>query len=570
MTTKIINKMKSHVIIFCLLGCVFLNYSCENLFDPSPDNHYGEDRFGKDPSYAEGLLLNAYSQLPGYTFSDVATDDAINSARNDYSRVATGEWSTKFNPLSYWDKAYTQLYYINYFLSIVDNVEWSYKSQERNKLFKQKHTGEAYALRAIYNYLLLQAHAGIDKNGNLKGHPILTTPILINDNWQLPRADFFACIEEIYKDCDAAMELLPSKYADTGDPDVYDAVFGAHNKNRIDGRIIETIKCRAALLAASQAFNLNNDNGLWENAAKLTGTMLKREGGLTNISPTGFKFYLNKDDKEIIWRGNTSQNNNLEKENYPPSLYGSGRINPTQNLADAFPMKNGYPITHESSGYNPATPYQNRDPRLKQYILYNGNDYDGRIIYTNINADRDGIGKLSTSTKTGFYLKKLLFENLNIAPAFDTKGVRFTTYVRYTELLLNYAEAANEAWDMDSDPMGYGFTARSIIAEIRKRAGIQQPDNYLTSISDKDELRNLIRNERRLELCFEGFRFWDLRRWNSPLALLNEPAKGIRIDNSTYTEFSAEIRAFAPYMIYGPIPEKETLVNPNTTQNKDW
>src|SRR5690606_40729622 len=84
----------------------------------------------------------------------------------------------------------------------------------------------------------------------------------------------------------------------------------------------------------------------------------------------------------------------------------------------------------------------------------------------------------------------------------------------------------------------YAFSARDVIAAIRKRAGIAQPDNFLASIQDKDEFRELIRNERRLELCFEGFRFWDLRRWKTDLSI---PAQGVKISNGVYDYFNVEV-----------------------------
>jgi hypothetical protein len=139
--------------------------------------------------------------------------------------------------------------------------------------------------------------------------------------------------------------------------------------------------------------------------------------------------------------------------------------------------------------------------------------------------------------------------------------------MRYTEIFLTYAEAANEAWG----PTGTGpndFSARDVIAAIRKRAGISQPDNYLASISTIEDMRNLIHNERRLELCFEGFRFWDLRRWNADLT---ETAKGINIIGANYTVVNVEPRTYDnSYMHYGPIPNGEIVKFSALIQNKGW
>ena len=132
-------------------------------------------------------------------------------------------------------------------------------------------------------------------------------------------------------------------------------------------------------------------------------------------------------------------------------------------------------------------------------------------------------------------------------------------------MFLIYAEAANEAWGPDG--MGtYGFSARNVIAAIRKRAGITQPDNYLASVTNKDDMRKLIHNERRLELSFEGLRFWDLRRWKENL---NETVKGMIININVYNVVPVENRQYADYMYYGPIPLSEVLKT-NLQQNKGW
>jgi hypothetical protein len=230
-------------------------------------------------------------------------------------------------------------------------------------------------------------------------------------------------------------------------------------------------------------------------------------------------------------------------------------------------MANGYPIAHASSGYNASTPYASRDPRLASYVIYNGNKIGTTVIATNVESTTNGIGNTPKSTVTGYYLKKLMNEQVKLTPGSTNPQIHFYTLFRYTEIFLNYAEAANEAWGPDNDPEGYGFTPRQIMQAIRSRAGIVQPDNYLATITDAAGMRTLIQNERRIELCFEGFRFWDLRRWNLNLA---EKAKGMRIEGGIYTVIDVEDRDYEPYMKYGPIPYRETINNTNLIQNEGW
>jgi hypothetical protein len=268
----------------------------------------------------------------------------------------------------------------------------------------------------------------------------------------------------------------------------------------------------------------------------------------------------------MLWRGNIATGRNLEVNNFPPTLFGNGRVNPTQNLVDAFPMVNGYPITDPASGYVATNPYANRDPRLKNYILVNGGTIGSKTIWTKTdNPTNDAVNVLPTSTRTGYYMRKLLREDVNANPSSPADKKHYPVHIRYTELFLIYAEAANEAWGPDG--MGtHAYSARNVIAAIRSRAGITQPDAYLASVTTKEDMRKLIHNERRLELCFEGFRFWDLRRWRDPLT---EQAKGVVINNNTYTIQPVENRQYADYMYYGPIPLTEVL-KANLQQNKGW
>ena len=112
------------------------------------------------------------------------------------------------------------------------------------------------------------------------------------------------------------------------------------------------------------------------------------------------------------------------------------------------------------------------------------------------------------------------------------------------------------------------FSARQAIRAIRQRAGVggttETSDEYLNSLSN---LRDIIRNERRIELSFEGFRFWDIRRWGNKL---DETAKGIKYQGTLYELIDVENRVFAPYMQYGPIPSDQITKTRNLEQNAGW
>lgn len=566
---------------------------CKKVLEPLDDNHRTLSDIYSDPGYAEGILMNAYTRLPtnGYSFNDVATDDAVtNDKFNPLLNMATGSWSAANNPVDQWNNSYSAILYLNLFLREVDSVNWAPSSKDVRKLFTDRLKGEVYGLRALFMYNLLQAHAGYSASGELLGVPIITEALNPDSDFRKPRNTFDQCVQQIYTDLTESEKYLPldyvnvtqvpAKYAGMAVAD-YNRVFGTFNRQRMSGRILKAIKARTALLVASPAYNPQSTPAKWEAAANSASEILNLIGGVNAIDPQGALFYtatnVNAIDintspnspteqREMLWRGNIVITNNLERDNFPPTLFGNGRINPTQNLVDAFPMANGYPITNPASGYVPNNPYANRDPRLRNYIVVNGGTISNRTIFTKSDAPtNDAVNLLPNSTRTGYYMRKLLREDVNANPTALSTQKHYPVHIRYTEMFLICAEAANEAWGPDG-ATAHGYTTRSIIQAIRRRAGITQPDAYLASVTTKEDMRNLIRNERRLELCFEGFRFWDMRRWKLNLT---EPAKGVTINSNVFTIQNVEIRQYSPDMYYGPIPLTEAQ-KANLVQNKGW
>lgn len=579
--------------ILILFITVLALSGCKKVLEPLDDNHRTLSDIYSDPGYAEGILMNAYTRLPtnGYSFNDVATDDAVtNDKFNPLLNMATGSWSAANNPVDQWNNSYSAILYLNLFLREVDSVNWAPSSKDVRKLFTDRLKGEVYGLRALFMYNLLQAHAGYSASGELLGVPIITEALNPDSDFRKPRNTFDQCVQQIYTDLTESEKYLPldyvnvtqvpSKYAGMAAAD-YNRVFGTFNRQRMSGRILKAIKARTALLVASPAYNPQSTIVKWEAAANSASEILNLIGGVNAIDPQGALFYTASnvnaidintnpnsptEQREMLWRGNIVITNNLERDNFPPTLFGNGRVNPTQNLVEAFPMANGYPITDPASGYVATNPYANRDPRLRNYIVVNGGTISNKTIFTKSDAPtNDAVNLLPNSTRTGYYMRKLLREDVNANPTALSTQKHYPVHVRYTEIFLICAEAANEAWGPDG-ATAHGYTARNIIQAIRKRAGITQPDAYLASITTKEDMRNLIRNERRLELCFEGFRFWDMRRWKLNLT---EPAKGVTINNNVFTVQNVEIRQYSPDMYYGPIPLTEAL-KANLQQNKGW
>lgn len=588
--------MNNKIITFLAgIACIGATASCDDLFEPAIENFKDVEQMYDDPAYAQGFLVNVYRNIPSYyDDSDIATDDAVtNEKDNSMLKMATGSWAANNDPLSKWERCYGSIQYINLFLENADKVHWA-DDPEANALFNCRMKGEAYGMRALFKYFLLRNHAGPASNGELLGVPVLDVFQTTSSNFDIPRKAFAECVEDIYNDLDLAAQYLPTEYEDiSGDDEiparfkeytsraaVYNRVMGQYARQLFNGLTGSTIRARVALLAASPAFA----KGEWSAAADAAAEVLDHINGVAGLDPNGVTYYANTAEidalgegintKEMIWRENIASNNSAQEEsNFPPSLFGKGKINPSQNLVDAFPMLNGYPVSDARGNYDAANPYANRDPRLEKYIIFNGSKagVNNESILTGSDATGDNaLNKRETSTRTGYYLKKRLRMDVNCNPSSKQGKNHITPRMRYTEMFLTYAEAANEAWG----PTGKGshaYSAYDVIKAIRKRAGVGGADDpYLEECkASKDLMRTLIRNERRLELCFESFRFWDLRRWK---ANLNETISGM--DNTAAGGYSVlprvETRSYMDYMYYGPIPQSEILKFGSLLQNEGW
>ena len=593
--------MKKFIILLAFLP--FFT-ACDDLFSPAKENV--QDLTGKDdqPAFMEGVLANAYVLLP-FSYgpvSDVATDDCVsNDETNGYRLMAEGAWSSNNDPMSQWQSSRHVIMYLNNFLSYAQNVNWS-DDERINQAFKLRLSGEAYGLRALFMYNLLRAHGGWGDDGVLYGVPIVTEPEGASTDFNVPRNTFKDCMDSLMADVNRAIELLPEDYKDASmetdipaqyraigitNPVEYNRICGVHFGGRMSARIAEAIRAMATLMAASPAFS-EGSGYTWEQAADYAAVVIDHidrgqavaDGGsvdaLTGVASNGYTWYANASEiadlgagvnpAEIIWRGGRNKENPLETDNFPPT----------------FPMANGYPIDHPDSKYKPNDPYTGRDPRLTAYILVNGGTagISNSVIITGNygTTTNDQLNQENRySTRTGYYMKKHLRQDVNLNPSSLNQQFHYTAYIRTTEILLDYAEAANEAYG----PKGTGshaYSAYDIIKAIRARAGVGGTnDPYLEEMANsKETMRELIRNERRLELCFENKRFYDLRRWQVPLEQLNETARGMQITQNAstaaliYTPITVENRAFKDYMYWGPVPYSECLKFSNLQQNKGW
>ena len=593
-------KTIKHILSVVLMGVALA--SCDDLFEPAQENLKDVSSMYGDASYAQGILGNAYILLP-YSNSpqtDLATDDAVsNDQTNSYLQMATGAWSSQNDPTSQWKNRLNAIQYVNIMVANAEKVAWS-TDEGLQRLFSDLFKGDAYGMRALQMFYLLRAHAGmVDGVNEMMGVPILREFQEAGADFNQPRATFRACIDSIMVDIDRALELLPYEYEDVTDDNAvpekykryyisagkYTRAFGYHQKGKINGMILRALRAQVALFAASSAYAQYSGITM-EQAARYAAELINTK----EMPADGYKWFANTTEigglnkgynsSESIWQTNVSERHSLEGDFYPPSINGLGRCNPSQNLVDAFPMTNGYPITDSRSGYNPQAPYADRDARLAAYILYDGQTIGSgnTTIITGTYGDNNVNGLNYTvgySTRTGYYMRKLLRPDVNLNPSNITNQKSYDARIRWTEIFLDYAEAANEAVGPEAAVAGSKWTAKSVIRSLRERAGICAgvDDPYLNECAQsKEKMRELIRNERRLELCFENHRFYDLRRWQVDLNKLNETVKGAEISapNAGFKTIDVEQRSYKQHQFFGPIPYSEILKYDALQQNSGW
>lgn len=574
-----LEKMKNsiYIIVFGLLlgSCDFLEPKLSN------DREF-EDLFD-DPATIRGFLTNGYLTIPsgpntiGSDFLDVATGNAVtNAVSTGISRMASDGWSAVNNPIDSWASSFSRIATINQFLEIENNnnVVYIRKDSSRNQILKQRMQGEAYFLRAYHQFDILKRYAGKGPSGTLLGYPIVLEHIDLDNVPVLSRSSFSDCVDQIVSDLDSSKLFLPKAYTGTSEE------LGVDHLGRPTSIAAEALKSRLLLYAASKIYNEDEDIQKWSKAATSAKATIDSMGAtLPSVYGTGSTldaFYNNisASNTELIMRRLGADNSSYEQLNFPPSQFGNGRTNPSQNLVDAFPMANGYPINHPSSGYDVTNPYSGRDLRLDMTVLYNGAIFRENSIQT-FEGGADALGsdgvRANNSTRTGYYLRKWLSTTADRNPADIQNARHYFPVIRKVEVFLNYAEAANEAFGPNTAG-GLGMTAVEALREVRRRAGIPDADPYLAEVSsDQGRFRELVRNERRIELAFEGHYFFDVRRWKEDL---NEPVKGVNIRlegvNTVYDVDTVYVPNYEEHMYYGPLPFDEVLKAPSIVQNAGW
>lgn len=610
---SVMNKIKISIFI---LVVVFVS-SCVNYLEPYPQGNKDSDNIWLYSENIMGLIGWCYDNMNSNrnyndnegAYIDGATDNAvITSSTNNIRRMAVNALTTGNDPFqTYWDRDYKAIRNCNFFLEGRRGYNTRYVIDEHfNDLTKNRLQGEAFALRAWHEWDLLQKFGGEVASGEMLGFPIITDVLGPESELNIPRNTYDECVKQILADCDSAYHYLPIAHRDFLVPSSDRSYAGGKYWGRFDGITTRALKAMVFLTWASPMFNPTNDLARWDSAAsnakkvidfKLTVDIYTRPsgGGSNAFNPTKQVVWTNPNFAGIVISSRwNSSNDAIERMFYPGGFQGDGAIGASQELVNAFGDKNGRPITHASTVYVPTDPYLNRDPRFYSVIWYNNaKAYKNNSVspanlwytFENWTGGKDAARASQNNSLTNYHIKKFVSMTLNWNDPSPSRSNHSKFYIRWAHMVLAFAEASNHVTHNPNTPL-YGLTPKAAIKYLRSRVtydgvtpGFATNDPYLDEVALAGEapFDAFVKNERRIETCFEGNWFYDLRRWTTKTnwqSDLNKPVHGAEIIKNTDGTFTYDLnnvveqRDFkSPWL---PIPYQEMLRVPALIQNNGW
>ncbi|SKB52234.1 Starch-binding associating with outer membrane [Sphingobacterium nematocida] len=542
-------KIKRHILSLSTLALALALSSCQKDFlDRKPLNLLSEEVVWKDPELIKLSVNEFYTFLKtGFdTYIPAAKTDDIQLVGNEEKKITsflTGDFlSTSFPERNLWKDSYAQIRKLNVFINRAA-VSTVLNDTERNVLL-----GQARFMRA-YVYFNLFA--------SFKDAPLLLKHQSIEEAEDKPaKVSHEEGLQFVIQELDLAAKELPSTY-------------GKEDWGRITKEAAIAFKSRVLLWGASPLVNTGDVAAKWKLAADAAQIVM--ESKAFELKKDYAAVFVNKnimDKPEVIlefrYNGIKGEKMHAYDQNNTPAGYGGKGINcPTQDIVDSYEMVNGLRIEEAGSGYDPSNPYKNRDPRFAKSILFNGADFKDRAVET-FTGGKDLLR--TNPTPTGYYIRKFMDEKFDFNKDKNVGSSTNWVIMRYGEVLLNFAEAANEA-------DGPSIAVYDAVNAIRKRAGMPAIPTGL----NKEQMRDRIRHERRIELAFEDdIRYQDIKRWKQATDILNKSVRGVTITKGTngtisYKEKNAGSRAFEERNYWFPIPLVEVGINPNLKpQNPGW
>jgi hypothetical protein len=544
---------------YILLVLLTIGTSCKKSLDESlditPQDRLTDNAVFSDANTADLFINDIYGQLPDgnnmYDPFDNWSDNSICgfswplsrgiAQRGNYTPSTLAFWTG----LPYdWGQNYTNIRKANLFISKIT-------SSTLPDDYKKKRLAEVRFLRSFFYHQLWMAYGGV---------PLIKEP----DNLETGGEDIFHARNTF----DETLEFITDELAA-----VSAELPEANEAGRATKGAALTLKGWCELFAHRYAESAATNKQIIETLGN---------GNVYDLHPDYQALFLvegNSSKEGIFFRQYIPRvkGGSIEGVTGPTFTKGGvetswGGVNPTQNLVDDYSMDNGLPISDPASGYDPQQPYVHREKRFYQSIVYDGSFWYNDTIYTRqgINSPNEiDLSDHNDAGQTGYYLRKRLSDKITLgADNWDGRSSGQNYYIfRYGEVLLNYAEAQNEAAGPDA-------SVYDAIEKIRVRSELEG----LPAGLSKEQMRQAIRRERRIELAFEDKRWWDLIRWKIAHINLNQQLHGISIKAGTngqltYTPVNVpggerQFNAASNYLF--PIPQGAIDQNKNLQQNPGY
>lgn len=588
--------MKMKKIKYGIIGTVLvlggMMSSCDTL-DIDNLNSYDESMVWNDVNLATAYVNNLYTECFGNW----------NAGADNNSEQVTGmPWylgtiTETGGSYKSWD--YTAIRHINEAIKRLE--EGQLDSETANSLL-----GQAYFMRAYMYYWMVLHHGGV---------PYIKVPQdKDTDDLYVKRNSTPECFQFMIEDLDHAITLLPEKIAGSS------ADYG-----RIDQCFAKAWKAKTLLLKCSPQFNPSNqwNNAYWKeayDAAKEAYDFCVAKG--ISLTPNYADIWIQEQGPEVVFPVVNSNPNKVSTWEYntrPASISRDKPYsNPTWEFVKSFPMLDGKSYDDPTGKYYVGDEqallksfWKNRDPRFNDVCLYNGREYPvaGKPAnYRQYNAlgvtspdDQYGVNPNAhtNAVNNDIYSGLYIYKGADLTLTQDKVMTYDIDYIlmRFAEVMFIYAEAANET--------GHSDVAVDMLKQIRKRAGIEPGSDglYGLKVSTREEIRKAILDERNIELCFEGHRFWDLRRTRNMMHLDGWTKHGIeaiainpdgtdmdlntareKINNNElttgdfryvihqvpYTEAAEREFVIEESFYFFPIQKSNIDQNPNLEQNDNW
>ncbi len=532
------------IIFYSSLIILFVFSSCSDFLDVAPRNSQSEDTFWKTEDDAVQASSGMYASLADmmdekyYITYDVYSDNATAPwPQASYINVGTGNYDASNGDVYlHWRQVWQTVRIANLVLTNIDFPEMDEDIRQRIK-------GEARFIRAYSYHLLFMLWGDV---------PIIERPLELSE-LKIPRDPVNDVTAFVLNDLDTAIAYL-HKQCDS------------ENLGRATKGAALALKARVQLYTKDYTGAANSASQVMGMGYQLFYDPENKKQSYETLFDK-----VNENSPEVVFdiqlagQLNGYNSNFYQMVNLPPSMSGWGGLSPYQQLVDAFECTDGLTID-KSPLYDPTNQFENRDPRLEMSIIHTGSVYRGNTF--NMFRGQNSPGRANAS-RTGYYTRKTLDESFPYGQGIDYWDVNFML-IRYAEVLLTYAEAKIEANQIDQSVL-------DAINAVRARAygvEVNETDSFPNiETTDQTELRKIVRRERRIELCLEGFRIFDIRRWKIAEDVLNGWALGHAEVENGVDNIKVEELTFDPdknYLLPIPQGEIDLIGRDIFKQNPNW